>query len=136
HLDHKLKIEIIQHIDTKIFDIAKINQFEIKTQLLINNKVVPIWNNAINYYTECKNEINESLVDYLNFEDVYLGLSEEKMQRESDTFDYVEFREKLLLTDQLSDECYSKILESSIYTRNYLAFENLDEKKIEYLTKN
>lgn len=135
HLDHKLKIKIIQLIDTKISDIAKINQFEIKTQLLINNKVAPIWNNVIDYYTECKNEINESLVDYLNFEDVYLGLSKEKMQRESDAFDYVQFREKLLLKDQLSDECYSKILESSIYRRNSLFFEKLSKKKVEYLTK-
>lgn len=134
-LDNILKIKIIQKVETKISDLNKINESVTKEQLLLNNKVIPKWNNVTNYYSDSDDTINESLVKFLNFENVYTDLSKEKMTHKSDTFEYSVFRENLLLTNELSNESYTKILESSIYHRDRLAFENLDKDKVDYLTQ-
>ena len=97
--------------------------------------MIPKWSNITNYYTDCEDDINENLVEFLNFENVYNDLSKEKMIHQSETFEYSVFRENLLLTNELSDESYSKILESSIYMRKSLSFEKLNKRKVEYLTQ-
>ena len=40
-LDSKLKLKIIEKVETKISDLSFINDIEVKKHLLINNKVVP-----------------------------------------------------------------------------------------------
>lgn len=134
-LDEKLKIKIIQKVETKISELNKINDLSIKSHLLLNNRVIPKWSNITKYYTDCEDEINENLVEFLNFENVYTDLSKEKMIHKSETFEYSTFRENLLLTNELSDESYSKILESSIYYRGSLSFEKLNKNKVDYLTQ-
>ncbi|WMC08199.1 MAG: hypothetical protein PQ275_28180 [Elizabethkingia anophelis] len=134
-LDSKLKLKIIEKVETKISDLSSIKDIEVKKQLLLNNKVLPKWDNVTNYYTESENSINEYLVDYLNFKSVYLELSNENMRYDSNTFKYSVFREKLLLTNEISNESYVRLFENSIYKRNKLSFENLDIDKVEYLTK-
>lgn len=134
-LDSKLKLKIIEKVETKISDLSSIKDIEVKKQLLINNKVVPKWDNVISYYKESENKIDDNLVEYLNFENVYLELSNEKMDYESSTFKYSIFRENLLLTNEISNESYLKLFENSIYKRNTLSFENLDKDKVGYLTK-
>ena len=135
NIDNKLKVRIIQKVETKISDINKINDLEVKTQLFLNNKIIPKWSNVTSYYTDSEDKIDENLVEFLNFENVYTDLSKEKMIHKSDTFEYSVFRENLLLTNELSNESYTKILESSIYYRDKLAFENLDKDKVDYLTQ-
>lgn len=135
-LEDKLKVKIIQKVETKISDIQEINEVKIKAQLLKNNKATPNWNNVIDYFTASKNTINENLIEFLNFEDVYTKLSEEKMIFKSESFDYASFREKLLLCNELLDESYKNILKNSIYNRDVLAFEKLNETKVIYLVNN
>lgn len=135
-LSSKSKIKIIQKVETKVSELKNINELEVKTQLLINNKVIPKWNNVIDYFTASKNTINENLIEFLNFEDVYTKLSEEKMIFKSESFDYASFREKLLLCNELLDESYKNILKNSIYNRDVLAFEKLNETKVIYLVNN
>lgn len=127
------KDNIIQQVETKISNLNSIVNKEIKSILLIRNKVLPTWNNVIEYYKMSENKIDESLIKYLNFENVYSSLSKEKMPHNSDKFDYISFRGNLLLCNDLSDESYTHILESSIYTMNSLLFIDLDNTKILYL---
>ncbi|QYN50271.1 MULTISPECIES: hypothetical protein [Apibacter] len=133
-LEDKLKIKIIQKVETVIPDLSIIKEIGIKDLLLINNSVIPVWGNIINYYTSYENTVNEILVEFLNSEYVYLALANEKMPHKSETFDYSSFRKNLLLCNEISDDSYVKLFESSIYTRESLSFENLSENKIEYLT--
>ncbi|KFC19298.1 hypothetical protein [Chryseobacterium sp. FH1] len=134
-IEEKLKIKIIQKVETKISELNKINDLSVKSHLLLNNKVIPKWSNITKYYIDCEDEINENLVEFLNFENVYTDLSKEKMIHKSETFEYGTFRENLLLTNELSDESYCKILESSIYYRDSLSFEKLNKNKVDYLTQ-
>jgi hypothetical protein len=134
-LDFKLKCDIIEKVETKISDISNIKSKTLKGVLLDENKVSPKWSNVVDYYIDCDKTIDEDLIRYLNFDNVYDDLSNEKMIFESESFDYPSFRENLLLCNELSYHSYSNILKKSIYTRKILLFENLDVDKADYLTK-
>ncbi|SEQ59746.1 YobI family P-loop NTPase [Flavobacterium frigoris] len=135
-LDFSLKSDIIVNVETKITDLNSINSRVLKKVLLRADKVVPLWNNIVVYYIECGEVIDEVLASYLNLDNVYNELSNEKMIDTSETFDYFTFRQKLLLSNELSYDCYSSIFKQSIYTIDFLLLENLDDDKVEYLTNN
>ncbi len=125
NLSSKLKVKIIQKVETIISDLKNVNETEIKTQLLINNLVLPSWKNVINYYAESKNTINESLIQYLEFEDINLELSAVKLLKEDEVFE-----ESILLCNEISDEAYINYLSSCYFTYNKLNFEELNEDKV------
>ncbi|MBB1195118.1 hypothetical protein DNC80_15755, partial [Flavobacterium sp. SOK18b] len=74
-LSKNLKIKIIKKTETKISDLKKISDIEIKSQLLLNNKVIPKWYNLLDYYTSSEDTINENLIQFLEFENVNTELS-------------------------------------------------------------
>lgn len=128
NINENLKIKIIEKVETKISDLNKINKIEIKIQLLINNRVIQKWNNVINYYKDCENKIDENLIEYLNFEDVGNELSKQKLLKENENFE-----KDLIVCNDLSDENYSKLLNSCYFTWNKLSFEGLEVSKIVFL---
>lgn len=134
-LEKKLKQDIINKYSFKISTISDIEDEEIKTMLVEFNKIVPNWKNVIEYYIDWDSSLEKPLIDYLNNDENYLELSKEKMDKEGD-FGYAEFRKNILLCNDLSDDSYKKLLESSLYTRDHLAFENLSVEKVKYLVEN
>jgi hypothetical protein len=125
NLSSKSKVKLIQKVETKISDLKKINEFEIKTQLLINNKVTPKWSNVVIYYAESENTINENLIEFLEFEDVNGELSKIKLSKENE-----DFEGSVLVCNGITDETYRKILNSIYFRYNKLEFENLNEVKV------
>lgn len=134
-LEKRLKQDVVNKYSFKISSLSDIEDSEIKTMLVDSNKVVPKWENVIDYYIEWDSSLEKPLIDFLNSDENYLELSKEKMDKEGD-FVYAEFRKNILLCNDLSDESYKKILESSLYTRDQLAFENLNVEKVKYLVEN
>ena len=124
-LSSKSKVKLIQKVQTKISEIKNISAFEIKTQLLINNKVTPKWNNVIDYFTESESTINENLIEFLEFKSVNTELSKVKLLKENEVFE-----ENILLCNDISDETYKNILNSIYFKYNELDFENLNEDKV------
>lgn len=133
-LNKNLKQDIINKYSFKISSLSDIEDSEIKTMLIESNRVVPDWENVIDYYIDWDSSIEKPLIDFFNNEENYLVFSKEKMNKEGD-FEYPEFRKKILLCNDLSDESYKKLLENSIYTRDELAFENLSVEKVKYLVE-
>ncbi|MNK61171.1 hypothetical protein D3C87_803270 [compost metagenome] len=131
-LTNNMKQEIVNKYDFKISNLSDIDEPEIKTMLIEFNKVTPNWENVLDYYIEWDSSIETPLINYLNKEENYLELSKQTMAKEGD-FDYQEFRKKILLCNELSDESYKNLLESSIYTRAELAFDGLSIEKVKYL---
>lgn len=129
-LEDKLKIKIIQKVETHISDLSKIEDIEIKKQLLTNLKVLPNWENVINYYNNCENKIDEKLVEYLNSEIVSNELSKIKLRKEDK-----ELEKSFLLCNDINDEIYINLLKSAYYIYNSLNFEDLNEIKVENLVK-
>lgn len=124
-LSTNLKIKIIKKTETKICDLKKISDIEIKSQLLVNNKIIPKWYNLIDYYTSSADIINENLIQFLEFENVNTELSKVKLLKENEKFEG-----SLLLCNDITDETYRKIINSIYFRYNKLEFENLNEDKI------
>lgn len=112
-------MKIIEKVETKISDLSSINDIEVKKHLLIENKVVPKWDNVISYYKESENKIDDSLVKYLNFENVNSTLSKNKLVRENKDFEI-----SLMLCNELTDVNYDKFLNSCYFGWNKLNFED------------
>lgn len=129
-LEDKLKIKIIQKLDTLISDLSNIEDIEIKKQLLTNLKVVANWKNVIDYYTNCEKKIDEILAEYLNTEIVSNKLSEIKISKEDK-----ELEKSVLLCNDINDDIYINLLKSTYYIYNSLNFEDLNEIKVENLVK-
>ena len=127
-LSTNLKIKIIKKTETKISDLKKISEKEIKSQLLLNNKIIPKWYNLIDYYTSSEDIINENLIQFLEFENVNTELSKVKLLKENEKFEG-----SLLLCNDITDETYRKIINSIYFRYNKLEFENLNEDKVDVL---
>ncbi|MHA6727576.1 YobI family P-loop NTPase [Chryseobacterium sp. A301] len=134
-LDKKLKQDVINKYSFKISTISDIEDSEIKTMLVASNKIVPNWENVIDYYIDWDSSLEKSLIDFLNNSENFHELSKEKMDMEGD-YGYTEFRKNILLCSDLSDESYMKLFENSMYTTDQLAFENLSIEKVKYLVEN
>lgn len=124
-LDLEWKVEVIKKTETKIPDLTRIKEVEIKSQLLTNNKVLPTWGNVIDYYTNCENSINEDLVNFLNYKNVHTELSKQKLNEESENFE-----QSMLMCNDISDDVYTKLINSCKFQWNRLNIENLSEGKI------
>lgn len=124
-LEDKLKIKIIQKVDTLISNLSDIDDIEIKKQLLINLKVVANWKNVIDYYTNCENKIDENLIEYLNTESVNNKLSKILLKKEDE-----DFETSLIKCNQLSDVSYNNLLGSTYYNWNRIGFESLNIEKV------
>lgn len=128
-LSSESKVKIIQQVETKISELKNISEISIKTELLINNQVTPKWNNVVDYYLASENTINENLIEFLEFEDVNEELSKVKLLKENETFEG-----SFLVCNDISDETYKKLINSSYFIYNKLNFENLNEDKVVQLS--
>lgn len=124
-LDDKLKIKIIEKVETIITDLSKIVNTEIKRQLLINNKLVASWKNVIDYYTNCGDKIDENLIEYLNSDSTISKLYNLKISKED-----INFEISILECDEIDDKTYSKLINSCYYRHPKLAFEHLSKNKV------
>jgi hypothetical protein len=132
-LDDNLKIKIIQKVETIITDLNTIDDAEVKKQLLINNKVIPKWDNIINYYNDCENKIDEYLVSFLNLENVYAKLSEDNIPKKTEQFNNETFEIELLKNNNISDESYIKLTDSCNHKWKNLNFKELSQYKVIHL---
>lgn len=128
-LDKTLKIKIIQKVETKVLDLSSIEAKEIKEELLINSKVITKWNNIIDYYKESEDKIDNSLVSYLNIEEIGNELSKQKLSKKDESFE-----KSLMLCNDISDENYDKFLNSCYFGWNKLDFKELGTNKVVSLT--
>lgn len=124
NLNSKSKVKVIQKVETLICDLSKIEDIEIKKQLLTNLKVVANWKNVIDYYSNCENKIDEKLVEYLNSEKVINELSKLKL-----TKDDTKFELNLVVCNEINDKIYNNLLDSCYYIYPTLSFENVNFDK-------
>ena len=144
-LNHeKLKIEykkeVLKNSENKITAITTIEDKVLWKVLFNANKIKADWNNVLYYYQKLETqEIDITLIEYLNIEENYDELSKFKINNETD-FDkdtiLQDFNRKLILSKDLSDEAY-KYLINSIYFIGYssLSCDELSESKIDSILR-
>lgn len=125
-------ILLINKIDTLITDITSIKVAGVQETLLKAFKVKPIWSNLYKYFQDNDKKIDGALIKFLNHKDNYEELSKTIISNSQEE-DYPLFREQILLCNELTDEAYSKILNSINFKRGKLSFENLSTLKVKSL---
>lgn len=102
-----IRYDIIEKSKFSIVDLSKINEIEIQSTLIIYEKINPTWKNLITYYKESK-EIDETIIDYLNYEHNYNILSKPPLINDSDAGVKTSFSKDLIMSN-ISDESFSKL---------------------------
>lgn len=134
-LEDNLKIRILQKQKIKIKDISDIESLSIKYEIVANNKLDATWNNIINYYYQSEEKsINNALIDFLNIEENYHQLNIENFSQKAE--DTKEFRENLLIANDLSIQAYTELVIKTPNIWNNLNFSDLNQDKVEWLIEN
>ena len=137
NLNNEQKEAIIIHEETILDDITRIELIELYPILIKHNKIKPIWDNLLYYYTNNEYNISTELIQYLNIEENYKTLCKSKINNKED-FDELEviqtINKKIMLCNEINDEAY-KYLIKSIWYRTYhkLDIENLNYGKVKYM---
>lgn len=132
-IEEEQKIKIIKKVITKISQVEKIENTIIQEELFKNSKVVPNWANVITFYKNSEDNINESLVEYLEKDEIRTELSKEKIEEDESDFEY-----SLLVCNELSNDTYRELLKScsSDYFNGDIDFSSLEGKKVIILIEN
>ena len=112
----ELSIEIIDKNQTLIQDISKIKEADLWSKLLQDDKIAVTWKNLLYYYKE-KGEYDDTLIDYLNIESHYKGLSKTKINKNFDEENspfVKDFLVKLIKSD-ITIESFGKLISSLPY---------------------
>lgn len=129
---------IIKNTETKISELNKVRK-ELFSSLLNNNKVLPTWDNVIEFFLDSENEIDEVLFKYLSMDinhkllsEIYLNSSEPKYDREV----LEELAYSIFQNNSFSDETYSDLIKGIPYAYDNADFlSGLSEEKVALLIK-
>lgn len=141
------KESIISKVESKITKLSTIDDAELYSVLLENNKLIPSWENLLYDYhaqnikgeeeANTEIEISESSIGFINVIQNAEELSKVKIPKEVNSVNiYGEFWKKLIQINKIEDQSYGLITKSSSWWYDDLNFENLSEKKIKSLVNN
>lgn len=128
------RFDIVEHGKFSIADLSQIDNAEIQAVLIVYEKVEIAWENLVAYYKNIQ-EIDETLVDYLNSEDNYNVLSKPGLIKDSDEAVVSSFP-KDLIKSAISDESFSKLTDNLPFAYdNGNEFSEISESKMKSLIK-
>lgn len=131
------RVKIIEKVNTKISDLAKISHSDINEILLQNSKIEPIWENLLKHYVVNQNVFSESFSVFFNYGDNSKKLSNSKIPKEDPDIETCKaFIKDLLKCEEIENENYSVLLSSVPYSYNSLEFEVLSDDKVILLIQN
>lgn len=133
------KHKILLKIKNQISDISEIEDLTVMELLFKENKVIPTWDNIFHYFVEAKQEISDSLIEFIDQDHVMSKLSKKKIPTggddESLTGVYKNFILKLTKSEEISDQNYALMLQSLPYSYTRFTTEDLNSNKIISLIK-
>jgi hypothetical protein len=139
------KKSIILQTETKITKLSIIDDSELYSILLENNKLIPSWENLLYCYDnpnieeeeETEPEISKSIIEFINIIQNAEELSKVKILKEvNSTNVYGKFWKKLIQKDDIDEPSYDLITKSSSWWYSDLSFEEMSDNKIKSLINN
>jgi hypothetical protein len=126
------KLKIIEQVETRISDLSKITEVEVKNNLIVKNKIIPTWQNVFDYYQADGSSSIIFLKDFVADLENLHALSANKIPTDkgSEPNSYQPFISKILLFNDLADEVYVKLLKSVPYPYPKLDFGELNLEKV------
>lgn len=137
-ISNENKISIIKKCNTQVSEIESVLDTSLWQPLFVSSKITPSWNNIISYYKFNNNEIDNSLVDYLNNKSNYRTLANNKLNSNSseDSVFIKEFSQDIITCVDISDEGFMFLMKSIPYTYLSLQFENFSSIKVNLMVEN
>jgi len=129
------KEQILGQVETKITELDNIPEDDIKTLVMKLSKVTANWENVIHYYqTTANEEINSSIIEFLEFPGNAAILASESIKTDSEGEDkYWNFITTLILTNEINNETYDLIAKSVPYHFDDLDIASLSQPKVNSL---
>ena len=135
-LKENFKFELIKKQNTIINKLSVITNKDIQKKLIEENKIAPDWNNLFAYYDNFElEELDETLIEYLNKETNFSVLTNKKLkENNAKPEDFIkEFSLNLIKCNELEYDSYIKLMKSTPYSWSNLNLENLEDNKVEWM---
>ncbi len=135
-ISHENKYAIIEKERVIISDITSIDK-ELWDKLILNKKVNVNWFNIITYYSKSM-EINKTVFNYLNEEEIYIKLSKLKMNDNNYFEESVveKLSLQLIKCKDIKEESFKELLRSMPYRYDNLDVDDLSDNRINNIIKN
>jgi hypothetical protein len=135
-LNDDLKKSIIKKVKTRITDLNSLTDRQLYSDILIENKAIPTWENLLIEYNDQSN-ISESIINFINIKDNAEILSKIKIPiKVGEVNIFADFTKNLLETDDINDESYQFLINSCPWQYDDIDFEKLSQEKIILLVDN
>lgn len=130
-----LKTQVVRSQNAKINSLNLIDDIEVKQVVLENNKLTINWGNIFDYYdTTEQDEFDDVLISFLNEQQNYETLSQQKLSIKERNEDYIKkISSTLLQCEPLEINAYTDLLNSLPYIYTRVNFNGLGVEKIEAL---
>lgn len=139
-IEQGYKIALLKNMETKLQDLIKVGNLELRQALIKQEKIVSDWRNICTYFDTIAEEENqiqfdELILEYLNKPEVYHALSAQQISNvEGRDEPYKKALNVALLTcNELQTEAYQILMKSCSYRWTSIGFETLFRDKIEFL---
>lgn len=136
-LSLKLKKEVIKKVATKISEISIIEDANLLSYTIENNKIEPKWGNLLFFFKKSKDKILAPTIDFINNIENANKLAKVKMPTEVNGENiYSEFCKLLMQSNEIENKSFDLVANSVPWWYSDLNISNLDEKKVHLLIKN
>ncbi len=137
NLNNDTKEKLIIKVETKISDIATIENEELWNILLDKSKMYPSWGNILKCFENKKNSFNEHLINFINDISNAEELSETKMSTEVNGKNiFSELCRELIYTNDINNEPFELVTKSIPWWYSNLDFEKISEQRVVILLNN
>lgn len=134
-----LKQKFIEHQTNKITNLSQIINKTDKEIALIFQASVINWDNVYDYFKSLEvAEFDETIINYLNSEDIYIPLSASKIRniKDADEDAIKEFCKNLIYTDKLNIKANTSLLKSIPYVYSNMDYTKPSEDKVTWMISN
>jgi hypothetical protein len=131
-LSEEIKARIIKQVLTRISDLSKISDVNVKLETIEQNKVVPTWNNVFDYY-QADGSTGINFLETITNDDSNLKvLAAAKIPKDEDPEikTYRPFIHKILSHNAFTDIVYNELLDSVPYRYPNLDFSDMNQEKV------
>ncbi|WP_276964399.1 hypothetical protein [Chryseobacterium sp.] len=129
---------IIQKVNTKITDVVSIKKNDDQLKLLKNNKLKAVWENVL-FFVDSKQTQKDSIVNFINDIENAKSLNKQRVKiikDEKENYVYSNSYKQILEFENIDDENYNLIVESSPWLFDNFNWEMLQSNKIKILIQN
>ncbi|MGJ8550712.1 hypothetical protein [Winogradskyella wichelsiae] len=136
-LSLKLKKEVIKKVVTKISDVSLIEDINLLSFAIENNKIEPKWENLLFFFKKSEDKILDSTIDFINNIENANKLSKLKIPTKvNDENIFGVFCKLLILSNDIQNKSFDLITNSVPWSYSGLNIDNLDKEKVNSLIKN